>query len=141
MRGLPSWAIHAASERRSTARGLGSSGNIVWAITGSSGRSKTIVWWFCSSASEIAKKVIVSALQMDDLVHLDALSFSIHFPIKGSFKSAKCRRSSALELTTRTLPRFRCRFDSDRPLQILKDLRRCRRFPYFPKHREMLLFG
>src|SRR6267143_1758667 len=96
--------------------GLGSSGNIVWAITGSSGRSKTIVWWFCSSASEIAKKVIVSALQMDDLVHLDALSFSIHFPIKGSFKSAKCRRSSALDLTSRTLPRFRCRFDSDRPL-------------------------
>ena len=39
----------------------------------------------------------------------DAVSFSIHFPIKGSFQSAKCRRCSALDLTSRTLPRFRCR--------------------------------
>jgi hypothetical protein len=38
------------------------------------------------------------------------------------------------------LPRFRCRFDSDRPLQILKDLRSCQRFAYFPKYREMVLF-
>src|SRR6267143_580765 len=50
----------------------------------------------------------------------NVITFSIHFPIKGSFKSAKCRRSSALDLTPRTLPRFRCRFDSDRPLQIQK---------------------
>src|SRR5207253_1792693 len=62
MSGLPSWTIHAASDKRCTARGLGSSGNIAWAITGSSARSKTIVWWFCSSASEIAKKSIASAL-------------------------------------------------------------------------------
>jgi phosphomevalonate kinase len=41
-----------------TARGLGSSGNIAWAITGSSVRSKTIVRWFCSFASEITKKII-----------------------------------------------------------------------------------
>src|SRR5258706_1199452 len=62
MSGLPSWTIHAASERRCTARGLGSSGNIAWAIIGSSARSKTIVWWFWSSSSEIAKKSIASAL-------------------------------------------------------------------------------
>src|SRR5712664_2095759 len=68
MRGLPSWAIHAASERRCTARGLGSSGNIAWAISGSSARSKTIVWWFWSSASEIAKKSIASALPETVLV-------------------------------------------------------------------------
>jgi hypothetical protein len=36
-----------------------------------------------SSASEIAKEVIVSALQMDDLIHLDAISFSIHCSNKG----------------------------------------------------------
>ena len=65
---------------------------------------------------------------------------SIYFPIKGTCKSVKCRRSSALDLTSRTLPRFRCRFDSDRPLQILKDLRRCQRFAYFPRHPEMVLF-
>src|SRR5712664_2563045 len=68
MSGLPSWTIHAASERRCTARGLGSSGNIAWAITGSSARSKTIVWWFLSSASEIAKKSIVRALPETVLV-------------------------------------------------------------------------
>jgi len=71
----------------------------------------------------------------------DAVSFSIHFPLKGSFKSAKCRRSSAFDSTPRTLPRFRCRFDSDRPLQILKDIPRCQRFAYFPRHGEMVPFG
>ena len=55
-------------------------------------------------------------------LHLDALSFSIYFPIEGSFKSAKCRRSSALDLTSRTSPRFRPRFDSDRPLHKVKHL-------------------
>ena len=53
----------------------------------------------------------------------DAVSFSIHFPIKGSFKSARCRRSSALDSTPRTLPRFRSRFDSERPLHNFKHLR------------------
>src|SRR6267143_3915013 len=48
--------------------GLGSSGNIAWAITGSSVRSKTIVWRFCSSASEIAKESIASALPETVLV-------------------------------------------------------------------------
>jgi hypothetical protein len=48
------------------------------------------------------------------------ISFSIHFPIKSLFQTAKCRHSSALDLTTRSLPRFRCRFDSDRPLQTNK---------------------
>src|SRR2546430_11407089 len=62
MSGLPSWTIHAASDKRCTARGLESSGNIAWAITGSSARSKTIVWWFWSCASEIARKSIASAL-------------------------------------------------------------------------------
>ena len=52
----------------------------------------------------------------------DAVSFSIHFPIKGSFKSAKCRPSSALDSTPRTSPRFRCRFDSDRPLHNFSHL-------------------
>ena len=40
------------------------------------------------------------------------------FPIKTLPQNAKCRRSSALDLTSRTLPRFRCRFDSDRPLHF-----------------------
>jgi hypothetical protein len=62
----------------------------------------------------------------------DAVSFSIHFPIKGSFKSAKCCRSSALDLTPRILPRFRCRFDSDRPVQDSKELTWPTRCPFFP---------
>ena len=45
-----------------------------------------------------------------------------HFPIKTLPQNAKCRRSSTLELTTRTLPRIRCRFDSDRPLHNSKEL-------------------
>jgi hypothetical protein len=45
-----------------------------------------------------------------------------HFPIKALPKNVKCRRSSALDLASRTLPRFRCRFDSDRPLHKIKHL-------------------
>jgi len=57
-----------------------------------------------------------------DLIDLDALSFSIYFPIESSFKSAKCRRSSALDLTFRTLPRFRREVDSHRPLYAINYL-------------------
>ncbi len=49
-------------ERVAKLDGLESSGNIAWAITGSSARSKTTVWWFWSCASEIARKSIASAL-------------------------------------------------------------------------------
>jgi len=45
-----------------------------------------------------------------------------YFPIKALPKNAKCRRSSVLDLTSRTLPRFRCRFDFDRPLHKIKHL-------------------
>ena len=34
----------------------------------------------------------------------------------------KCRRSSVLDVYIRTLPRFRCRFDSDRPLHNFSHL-------------------
>jgi hypothetical protein len=44
------------------------------------------------------------------------------FPTKTLPQNAKCRRSSALDLTSRRLPTFRCRFDSDRPLHKFKHL-------------------
>src|SRR5258708_1441389 len=69
----------------------------------------------------------------------DAVSFSIHFPIKGSFKSAKCRRSSALDSTPRTFPRFRCRFDSDRPLHNPQQLTPQPSFSTFSKTNLILL--
>ena len=54
--------------------------------------------------------------------------FSIYFPIKSLAKITKCRRSSALDLVTRSFPSFRYGFDSRRPLQILNELRCARVF-------------
>ena len=55
-----------------------------------------------------------------------------HFPIETLPKNVKCRRSSALDLTSRTLPRFRCRFDSDRPLHnSLQPTQQLHYSPYF----------
>jgi len=58
--------------------------------------------------------------------------FSIYFPFKGSSSLNKCHRSSDIGRLYRTLPRFRCRFDSDRPLHNFQQVTPLRRFPYFP---------
>jgi hypothetical protein len=58
--------------------------------------------------------------------------FSIHFPSKGSASLIKCHRSSVIGDLNRTLPRFRCRFDSDRPLHNFQQVTPPGHFPYFP---------
>src|SRR5580658_714781 len=62
MHGLPSWTDPLSIGEALHGSRLGSSGNIPWATTGSSARSRTIVWQFWPFASEIAKKSIASAL-------------------------------------------------------------------------------
>src|SRR5882724_9363792 len=46
------------------------------------------------------------------------VSFSMHFPIEGSFKCTKCRQLRRFQIFVPSFPSFGRGFDSHRPLQI-----------------------
>jgi len=52
------------------------------------------------------------------------VSFSIHFPTTCYDEFAKCRQFKRFQSFVSSFPSFGRGFDSHRPLQILKDLRR-----------------
>jgi hypothetical protein len=68
-------------------------------------------WSFLLPSSELSSRLV-------QVVNLAAaISFSIHFPIKGFIKSTKCRQFKRSQIFASSFPSFGRGFDSHRPLQ------------------------